>query len=297
MNESIKRLAAIAENIAQEDGVSETSVPYLSIFSYTDSHIPLPEGDEPFFYMVLRGKFRLFNTSGISEYTAGQFFISPLDVPGAGHADPTSPAEPFLSLAVRFSLADIIGVILDTEGEINAGDASSSLTEDSVRIVSVVERMLSLCVNPASAGFMANHLRRELMFNILIGRFGQPLLKGVMNIQNAGDIYQINSWIKKNFRDVFSVQELADKSHMSVSRFHQKFKNAVGMGPLQCQKQLRLSEARKLMLVQELSVTEAGMEVGYESLSQFIRDYRKHFGMTPLKDIQQLRSALKKQPD
>lgn len=141
---------------------------------------------------------------------------------------------------------------------------------------------------------MGNHLKRELMFAILTGRFGDALLKGVMNIQNAGDIYQINSWIKQNFRDVFSVQELADKTRMSVSRFHQKFKTAVGMGPLQCQKQLRLSEARRLMLVQDLSVTEAGMEVGYESLSQFIRDYRRQFGLTPLKDIQQLRSATKK---
>ena len=290
-------ITEIAESRVKGSGIFETAVPYLNICRFTDPHIPLSATDEPFLYMVLRGRLQLFNATGVVEYAAGEFFISPLDVPGSGHAATASEAEPFLSLVVHFSLADIIAVILDTEGEIYPGDASGNLAEDTRRITSVIERILALLDKPASVGFMANHLRRELMFNILIGRFGQPLLRGVMNIQNAGDIYQINSWIKKNFRDVFSVQELADKSQMSVSRFHQKFKNAVGMGPLQCQKQLRLSEARKLMLVQEMSVTEAGMEVGYESLSQFIRDYRKHFGMTPLKDIQQLRSALKKKPD
>lgn len=201
---------------------------------------------------------------------------------------------------MNFSLADIIGVILDTEGGTPFENAASKedhdVPENIEHLLSILERMLSLSRHPSSVGFMGKHLKRELMFAILTGRFGDALLKGVMNIQNAGDIYQINRWIKQNFRGVFSVQELADKTRLSVSRFHQKFKTAVGMGPLQCQKQLRLSEARRLMLVQDLSVTEAGMEVGYESLSQFIRDYRRQFGLTPLKDIQQVRGAIKNSP-
>lgn len=80
---------------------------------------------------------------------------------------------------------------------------------------------------------------------------------------------------------------------MSVSLFHQKFKNAVGMGPLQCQKRLRLTEARRLMLDENKNVTEASVEVGYESLSQFIRDYRKMFGFAPKEDILRIRRHLK----
>ena len=81
---------------------------------------------------------------------------------------------------------------------------------------------------------------------------------------------------------------------MSVSLFHQKFKSAVGMGPLQCQKRLRLTEARRLMLDENKNVTEASIEVGYESLSQFIRDYRKMFDAAPKEDIQKLQRQLKK---
>ena len=84
---------------------------------------------------------------------------------------------------------------------------------------------------------------------------------------------------------------------MSVSLFHQKFKSAVGMGPLQCQKRLRLTEARRLMLEESKNVTEASADVGYESLSQFIRDYRKMFGAAPKEDVSGLRRQLKKQAD
>lgn len=90
------------------------------------------------------------------------------------------------------------------------------------------------------------------------------------------------------------MEDLAEQRNMSVSLFHQKFKSAVGMGPLQCQKRLRLTEARRLMLDEHKNVTEASVEVGYESLSQFIRDYRKMFGAPPREDVLNLQKGLKK---
>ena len=100
----------------------------------------------------------------------------------------------------------------------------------------------------------------------MCGPCGSQFLQSIINIQQAGEIYNINSWIKKNFRNAFTVEELAEKRNMSVSLFHQKFKSAVGMGPLQCQKRLRLTEARRLMLDENRNVTEASFEVGYESV-------------------------------
>ena len=90
-------------------------------------------------------------------------------------------------------------------------------------------------------------------------------LQSIVNISRADEIYEANSWIKENFRTQFTVEELAAQQNMSVSLFHQKFKSAVGMGPLQCQKRLRLTEARRLMLDESKNVTEASAEVGYES--------------------------------
>ncbi|APV88275.1 helix-turn-helix domain-containing protein [Salmonella enterica] len=301
MKDLLARIEATAGVLNSQSGSTGTILPYMYIHRFNTKHVPIPDPGDPFLYIVIRGRLQFFNANGINECRQGQYFISPVDVPSSGVFPEAKESTSFLAVSVNFSLADIIGVILDTEGdapfEHTVGKEDNEDPENTEHVLSILDRMLSLGLKPSTVGFMSNHLKRELMFAILNSRFGDSLLKGVMNIQNAGDIYQINSWIKQNFRDVFSVQDLADKTQMSISRFHQKFKTAVGMGPLQCQKQLRLSEARRLMLVNDLSVTEAGMEVGYESLSQFIRDYRRQFGMTPLKDIQQLRSAIKKQPD
>lgn len=115
--------------------------------------------------------------------------------------------------------------------------------------------------------FMAKHIRREIIFHLMCGSGGRQFLNSVINISQAGEIYEVNSWIKKNFRNSFTVEELAEQKNMSVSLFHQKIKSAVGMGPLQCQKRLRLTEARRLMLDENRNATEAAFEVRYESAS------------------------------
>ena len=130
---------------------------------------------------------------------------------------------------------------------------------------------------------------QEVIYYLLCGSCGKQFIQSIADVGQADGIYEANSWIKENFRSSFTVEELAARRNMSVSLFHQKFKSAVGMGPLQCQKRLRLTEARRLMLDENKNVTEASLDVGYESTSQFIRDYRKMFGLPPGEDIGRLR--------
>ncbi|MGN0034432.1 MAG: helix-turn-helix domain-containing protein [Coriobacteriales bacterium] len=125
-----------------------------------------------------------------------------------------------------------------------------------------------------------------------MGTSGKQFLESAIRMRSSDDIYVANSWIKDNFRESFSVEELASKWNMSPSSFHQKFKSAVGMGPLQCQKRLRLTEARRMMLDEGANVTEAAYSVGYESSSQFTRDYKKAFGATPSDDVKLLRELM-----
>lgn len=161
-------------------------------------------------------------------------------------------------------------------------------------VIQAVEKLLSLLTETERFAFMTKHIKREIILNVLCGSCGKQFLQSIINIQQAGEIYEVNSWIKQNYKISFTVEELAAKLNMSVSAFHQKFKNAVGMGPLRCQKRLRLTEARRLMLDENKSVTEASFDVGYESVSQFIRDYRKMFNASPKDDIQTLSTILKK---
>ena len=161
-------------------------------------------------------------------------------------------------------------------------------------VIQSVYRLFSAMNRTVRSEFLRKNIMQEVIYYILCGSCGKQCLQSIINVGQADEIYKANSWIKKNFRRPFTVEELAEQRHMSVSLFHQKFKSAVGMGPLQCQKRLRLTEARRLMLDEGKNVTEAAAEVGYESLSQFIRDYRKMFGKAPKEDILHLQSLLKK---
>ena len=188
-------------------------------------------------------------------------------------------------------------MVLEMDGDLAERAAGGRLPEAVMegagpRLADAAVRLLSLLDEPEQLAYMGRHLRREIIFQALCGPRGRQLLQGTASIQAPEGIYEANSWIKRNFRQPFSVEELAGRQSMSVSAFHQKFKSAVGMGPLQCQKRLRLTEARRLMLDGGLSVTGAALEVGYESVSQFIRDYRRLFGAPPKEDVQDLRRQL-----
>ncbi|MDE6762830.1 MAG: AraC family transcriptional regulator [Oscillospiraceae bacterium] len=141
---------------------------------------------------------------------------------------------------------------------------------------------------------MGKQLKREITFYALCGSCGKQFIKSIINISDAEDIYEANRWIKENYKTSFTVDGLARNSNLSTSHFHWKFKSAVGMGPLQCQKRLRLTEARRLMLDENMSVTDVALEVGYESLSHFIRDYKKMFYAPPKEDILVLKDKLQK---
>lgn len=220
-------------------------------------------------------------------------------MPASGHVLAFSENGYFLALVIELTLNDVISVLLDLDGNLAGQIADSKLdgrvmSASDEHVIDSIYRLFSVMEEPAQLAFMGKHMKREIAFFILCGSCGSQFLQSIINVRQAGEIYEINSWIKDNFRDSFTVEELAEKRNMSVSLLHQKFKNAVGMAPLQCQKRLRLTEARRLMLDENRNVTEASLEVGYESVSQFTRDYRKMFGQKPKEDILKLRGQLKK---
>ena len=259
----------------------------------------MPRMENFYIYVVLEGSIRLYTPSGIMDYMPGQYSISKIDTPISGYVLTLSESCDFLTLSIEFTLNDVISVLLDLDGNLAEQIANSEIDNEVMsssdnNVIAAICQLFSVMKEPVQLAFMGNHIKREIIFFILCGSCGSQFLQSIINIQQAGEIYEINSWIKENFRSSFTVEELAEKRNMSVSLFHQKFKSAVGMGPLQCQKRLRLTEARRLMLDENRNVTEASLEVGYESVSQFTRDYRKMFGMKPKEDILKLRSQLKK---
>lgn len=282
-----------------QEGRNDTAISYLKVYRFSNAAMTMPETATPYIYLILEGSLRLHTPSGIMDYLAGQYSVSAIDTPISGQILTYGKEKDFLALSVEFTLDDVISVILDIDGNLAERIINSELDAETMddfdqKVLDAAFRLVEMLNKPEELAFMGKHLRKEIIFDVLCGTCGKQFMQSVTGIQQAGEIYEINSWIKQNYRGTFTVEELAERWNMSVSNFHQKFKSAVGMGPLQCQKRLRLTEARRQMLDNNAGVTEAALDVGYESVSQFNRDYKKMFQASPKEDIQKLKEQFKK---
>lgn len=282
------------------DGENHTKIPAVKVYRFTDERIEMPQTDNPYLYIVLDGMLRLYTPSGIMDYMAGQYSVSKIDTPLSGTVLAFSEQQDFLAISIEFFPSDIIHTILQLENELTERIMSEQLSEQEMtlsdsEVIQSVSRLFSVMNHQTvPSEFIRKNIMQEITYYVLCGSCGKQFIQSIAGIGQAEKIYQANSWIKKNFHNSFAVEDLAKRQNMSVSLFHQKFKSAVGMGPLQCQKRLRLTEARRLMLDESKNVTEASVEVGYESLSQFIRDYRRMFRAAPKEDILNIQKHLKK---
>lgn len=290
MANTIELLAKCLEDACKSNGSTVLHATGSAAYRYEDGRISMPDGDAPYIYVVVAGEMRLHTPSGIMDYVAGQYSASAIDTPRMADVKADQNTGSFLSLSVEVSLSDVIEVVLSMEDDLPSRILDGELCEEDMKIAdaSLLDTCLGLVRiqnDSPQSRFLAKHLTRELAFHALCGTNGAAFLKGMVGMRKFSEIYELNSWIKENFRERFTVEELAEKFNMSPSALHVKFKSAVGMGPLQCQKRLRLTEARRLMLDEGRNVTEAAFEVGYESSSQFTRDYKNMFGVPPKEDI------------
>lgn len=271
----------------------ELDISCINIYQYKTKEISFPSTSNPYLFLVLDGDIRLHTISGILDYSKGSYSISSIDMPKSCYALSFSNNNDILALTIEFTVTEIISVILDLDDELINKIIKEELSDEVMeksdnRVIMTIDKLISLVNDKDILKYMEKHLRKEIIFYILCGSQGKKLIQSITNLSSLDDIYEVNNYIKNNYKSSFNTKDLAYKTNMSVSNFHKKFKQAVGMGPLQCQKRLRLTEARRLMIDEKFSVTEASLEVGYESVSQFINDYKKMFNRTPKEDIQVL---------
>lgn len=299
MNGVLKHLQEEIRKLSPKEGIHPTGISKLTAYRFTTEKIQMPQTENPYLYIVLDGTLRLYTPSGIMDYMAGQYSVSKIDTPLSGTVLTFSGQGDFLSLAVEFTPNEVITEVLDLDNALTERIMGGKLEEKEMsaadkEVIHSVSRMFAVMSQSLPSEFIRKNMMREVIYYILCGSCGRQFLQSIANTGQNDKIYEANSWIKEIFRDSFTVEHLAETQNMSVSLFHLKFKHAVGMGPLQCQKRLRLTEARRLMLDENKNVTEASADVGYESVSQFIRDYRKMFGLSPREDILNIRLQLKK---
>jgi len=274
MNNPIQQISNSLNTTNFSEGKNTTNISYMNIFKFKSSTIKMPETKIPYLYLIVKGSLRLHTPQGIMDYIPGQYSISAIDTPISGQVLIFSESSEFLALSIEFTPDDVISVVLDIDGDLPERVLNSELSDKVMiqadeKVISSVARLIKLADKPDNLAFMERHLKREIIFNVLIGTCGKQFLQSIVKIQQADNIYKANNWIKQNYKSTFTVKALAEKQNMSISNFH------------------------RLMLDENKSVTEAAIEVGYESVSQFTRDYKKMFKVSPKEDIHKLFYQLK----
>lgn len=228
-------------------------------------------------------------------YDANHFLISSVDLPIIANIIEASEEQPYLGLIMELDLTEISQLIVDSElaftqakeaqKGIAVGELSESLLDAFVRLAELLDEGQNIKI-------LAPIIKREIFYRLLMSEQGTRLHQIVTAGSHSHQIAKAIDWLKNNFVKPLSVGDLASFTGMSKSSFYTHFRSMTSMTPLQFQKKLRLSEARRLMLTENLDAMAATFKVGYESPSQFSREYNRLFGAPPSKDIKSLRENL-----
>jgi len=202
--------------------------------------------------------------------------------------------KPYLAFFLKLDMGIVRDVLHTEEVRISAppiGTGGMVLGEATVELLTPCSRMVQLLDTPRDVPFFGKLLQREIIYRLLQGPQGDRLRSVATLADQSYRTAKAVTWLRENFKKTLNVDELASMAGMSRSTLHHHFRGLTAMSPLQFQKQLRLHTARQKMLTQELDAASAAFEVGYESPSQFNREYKRFFGKPPMRDVQALRAS------
>ncbi|MDE3735346.1 MULTISPECIES: AraC family transcriptional regulator [Pseudomonas] len=289
-----QELVQFIERFTEQDGAQVTAIPGLTLFRTAQPSEPLHCLYEPALGLVVQGRKKVLLGEETYYYGPSQFLVVSVDLPVIGQVIDASPEVPFLSLRLDLDPKEISALLMELPSPAPSPQAcprclSVSGLGDSLQ--DAVLRLLRLLDTPEDIPVLAPLVRREILYRLLRGEQCAQLRQIASSGTQGHRIGRAVNWLRQNFHQPLQIERLASEVNMSTSALHHHFKAMTAMSPLQFQKQLRLQEARRLMLVEALDAASAGGRVGYESPSQFSREYSRLFGAPPLRDIARLRQS------
>ena len=287
-------LACLIEQYAEEDGVHATAIPRLFLIRSSRPTEPIHAVHEPAVCFVAQGRKQVMVGQSVYVYDSAKYLVVSVDVPVVGQILEASAEAPYLCLRLDLDPAAIGALMLEAElpgaGSEPPGQALS-LSSITAELLDAAIRLVRLLATPRDVPILAPLAEREILYRLLFGDQTSKLRQIALGESKLQQINRAIGWIKTNFREPFSIETVASEARMSPSTLHEHFKAVTSMSPLQYQKQLRLQEARRLILSQSIDAAMAGHSVGYESPSQFSREYRRTFGAPPARDVARLRAS------
>jgi len=247
---------------------------------------------EPSICLIAQGAKRVLLGDDTYVYDVHHFLITAVDLPTVVQVIKASREKPCLSLLLKLDQREISQLMVDSNLPPPRAQESSrgmAIGEVTLPLLTAFQRLIDLLAEPKDIPILAPIIQREIFYRLLVGDQGARLRQMASAGSHSHQIAQAIDWLKSHYTLPLRIDDLAARVYMSTSAFHHHFRRLTAMSPLQFQKWLRLNEARRLMLTEHLNATTAAFQVGYESPSQFNREYRRFFDEPPLRDITYLR--------
>ncbi|RZM35345.1 MAG: AraC family transcriptional regulator [Sphingomonas sp.] len=288
----IAELATLIDRHVSGTGICTTAMPHVSLIRADQPSTPTPAVYEASLCLIAQGSKRVSIGAHSVVYDAAHYLLVSVDLPLVGHVIDASPDRPYLCCKIDIDTAELADLIVAEGGAVSRTDlpvlgvypSDPDLIDAACRLVGLIDR-------PETIAPLAPLIEREILYRLLNGPHG-PMLRHVATAgSHLNQVSRAIAAIRRRFDAPIRIDEVAAEAGMSPSSLHAHFKAITRLTPLGYQKQLRLQEARRLMLAGGATAGSAGFAVGYESPSQFTREYRRLFGAPPRRDIERLQAS------
>lgn len=290
-----QELAALIERYCGGvDGLRETPVPRLSFFRTSTPHGPLCSVYRSVFALIPQGAKRVVLGEESYEYDSEHYLLTSVDLPVMGQVTQASAERPYLCLILDIDPRQVGELVGSAEFRVAAPAAMArgmGVSGLDAGLADAALRLARLVDFPRDVPVLAPLVEREILYRLLMGEQGLRLRHTILADSHGHRVARAIGWLKDNFHEPLSIDALADRVNMSKSSLHHHFKALTAMSPLQYQKHIRLQEARRLLLSETGDAASVARRVGYESPSQFSREYRRLFGAPPGQDAARWRQA------
>jgi AraC-like DNA-binding protein len=287
MHEQLSHLRALAARHANGSR-TETAIPRVVIASGRETTGVLPGLYEPMFCLVLQGAKEVMIGDRLLRYDSASYFIASMELPASGRIVEASHDRPYIGVSMALDWEGLAALLPEAPMRPEAHGAAFGVSPVTLQLLDPWLRLLRLLDTPQDIPVLAPLLEREILYRLLQGPQGGVLRQVALADSRLSQVRRAIGWIRSHYDQPLRIDALAELAGMSVASLHRNFKAATAMSPLQYQKSLRLQQARRLLIANQ-EASQAGYAVGYESASQFSREYTRLFGAPPVRDALRLR--------
>jgi AraC-like DNA-binding protein len=287
-------LVDIIQRHAPTDGICRTAIPGVNLMRSGTATMPMPVVYEPTLCLVAQGRKQAMLGTTAYVYDPARYLVASVDLPVMGSVITASEDEPYLCLVLDLDMTALSDLALRYPAVEDSQDLPATgitLNDTSTELLEAAVRLAKLLDSPGDIDALAPLVTREILYRLLIGKGNGVIRQLATANSRLNQIAKAIAWLRSHYREPCRIDDIADLANMSRSTFHAHFKSVTSMTPLEFRSQLRLQEARRLMVAEAIDAADAGYRVGYESPSQFSRHYLRMFGLPPAKDAGRLRGA------